>query len=166
MNQPVCTPRLHHIGVQTDDLRNCVSWYEDFFSCRVQWSTDMFSPLTHSRLPGITRLTEVAVDGTRFHLFERPVTGSRSAAGPGSGGGDSGGSDGGFQHVCLAAGSVAELTTWRDRWIELYNSGRYAFARRDLPTEIVTDAQGTASFYCFDVNGLEFEFTYLTAGAS
>ncbi|WKX68678.1 hypothetical protein [Streptomyces sp. XD-27] len=67
-----------------------------------------------------------------------------------------------FQHVCLAAGSAEKLREWRDRWLRLFDSGRYRFALTDGPTDIVTDADGTQSFYVFDVNGLECEFTHLS----
>ncbi len=66
-----------------------------------------------------------------------------------------------FQHLCLSVASPAELSLWRNRWDALYESGRYAFLRPDQPTEIVVDADGVRSFYCFDVNGLEFEFTHV-----
>jgi hypothetical protein len=67
--------------------------------------------------------------------------------------------------VCLAAGSGDELLLLRGRWLDLFVSGRYAFARDDQPTEIVTDADGTQSFYALDVNGLEFEFSYVRSPA-
>lgn len=151
MAQSASTPYIHHIGVQTANLDNCIAWYQDFFGCRVQWSTGEFSPLTRNRLPGISRLTEVAVDGTRFHLFERQDCNEQASEEP------NGRSH--FQHVCLAIGSTSELMTWRQRWIDLFESGRYAFCRQEYPTEVVTDVQGHASFYCLDVNGLEFELT-------
>lgn len=156
MTDSAATPYIHHIGVQTADLDNCVSWYQEFFGCRVRWSTDRFSPLTRSRLPGISRLTEVAIPGTRFHLFERQDGDERAHEPPGG--------PAQFQHVCLATGSAPELGTWRRRWIDLFESGRYTFRRQEYPTELVTDEQGNASFYCFDVNGLEFELTHLSAG--
>jgi catechol 2,3-dioxygenase-like lactoylglutathione lyase family enzyme len=141
--------RLHHIGVQTTDLDNCMAWYQEFLGAQVRWSTNRFSDLTHRRLPGITRLVEVAVAEGRLHLFQRA-----SAAGPSP-------DVPHFQHICLATGSRAELTGWRQRWIEVYESGRYAFCRPEPPTEIVTDERGCSSFYCLDVNGLELEFAYL-----
>ncbi|MYR83404.1 VOC family protein [Streptomyces sp. SID685] len=152
MTNPNPNPiRCHHVALQTDDLANSVAWYQDFFGGRATWSTDRVSELTTSRLPGITRITEVAVGGLNFHLFERdrrddqPLPVSRIE----------------FQHVCLAVGSPAELTGWRDRWQRLYDSGRYRFARPDEPSAIVVDDQDVRSFYCLDVNGLEFEFTHV-----
>ena len=67
--------------------------------------------------------------------------------------------------MCLVVNSAEELRAWRSHWIAVHESGRYGFTRDEPPTPIVTDADGTLSFYCFDVNGLEFEFTY-TPGAS
>ncbi|MFF7249305.1 VOC family protein [Embleya sp. NPDC008237] len=142
-------PVLHHIAVQTDNLDNSISWYEDFFGGRLTWATDIFSDLTVSRLPGVVRMAELAVGAAHFHLFERGTPADRRAAPDAPR----------FQHVCLSVETPAELRTWRSRWLELSASHRYAFVDPEQPTEIVTDAQGTQSFYCLDVNGLEFEFT-------
>ncbi|MBM0230760.1 VOC family protein [Micromonospora sp. STR1_7] len=144
----------HHIGIQTADLDNCVAWYRDYFGARETWTLDTFSELTLSRLPGITRLTEVLAGGTRFHLFERSGQDQRLP----------GGNTVQFQHTCLAADSPEQLRRWRERWVELYESGNYSFARADQPTDIVIDADGVQSFYTYDVNGLEFEFTYVPDG--
>ncbi|MEU8197952.1 VOC family protein [Microbispora amethystogenes] len=145
---------LHHLAVETADLDNCVAWYTEFFGGTVAWSLDTFSELTRSRLPGITRLTEVAAAGTRFHVFTRSADYARPAPDMLQ-----------FQHVCLTVGSVSELREWRDRWQRLYDSGRYVFARPEPPTEIVIDGDGVSSFYAYDVNGLEFEFTHIPVEA-
>jgi catechol 2,3-dioxygenase-like lactoylglutathione lyase family enzyme len=147
--------RVHHVGVQTADLDNSLSWYQDFFGASQSWSLSEFSELTHSRLPGIVRLTEVVLGDFRIHLFERK---GRPAPQPGE-------SVVQFQHVCFAVDSADELTSWHRRWTELFESGRYAFAFPEQATEIVIDADGTRSFYALDVNGLEFEFTHLPSGA-
>lgn len=143
---------IHHVGIQTDDLDNCLSWYLDFFEAKQMWRLDRFSELTLSRLPGIGRLVEVAAGDVRFHLFDRSGHDGRSR--PPAEGFQ-------FQHVCVEVGSAEELRRVRERWLELYRSGRYSFACADQPTPIVTDADGVQSLYVFDVNGLEFEFTYL-----
>ncbi|WP_285761510.1 VOC family protein [Nocardiopsis ansamitocini] len=145
---------MHHIAIQTTDLANCTSWYQDFFGCRATWSTDEFSELTRERLPGITRMAEVVVGATRFHLFERI---SPAPHGAGANATE-------FQHLCMAVESPAALDAWRRKWTELHRSGRYAFLRADPPSETVVDKDGVESFYCLDVNGLEFEFTYVPAG--
>jgi catechol 2,3-dioxygenase-like lactoylglutathione lyase family enzyme len=146
---------LHHIAVQTFDLANSVAWYGDFFGCTRTWSTDKFSELSRARLPGLVRITEMVGDGMRFHLFERAGCAARKPFG----------NEVQFQHVCLTVDSADELPEWRLRWLELYDSGRYRHALPDLPTEVVVDDEGMHSFYCFDVNGLEFEFSSMPGGA-
>ena len=141
----------HHVAIQTNDLENCSAWYEEFFGCRRSWSLSKFSELTHSRLPGIRRLMEVAVGDVRMHLFERD---GRPAPDPAE-------SVTQFQHVCLSVGAAEDLAALRRRWIELFQSGRYSFALTEQPTEVVVDDDGVQSFYAFDVNGLEYEFTYV-----
>lgn len=147
----VRAPSFHHVGVQTGDLANSVRWYEEFFGCRPAWSLSTFSPLTLRRLPGIRRLVEMVAGDVRVHLFERD---GRAADEPGE-------SLTRFQHVCLSVVDPADLETLRLRWIELYDSGRFTFARDERPTEIVVDDDGVRSFYALDVNGLEFEFTHV-----
>ncbi|RAY12762.1 VOC family protein [Actinomadura craniellae] len=142
------------MGIQTADLENCLAWYRDFFGAEPNWSLDRFSELTLSRLPGIRRLVEVEAGGVRFHLFDRDGHTRTLPDGWGTL----------FQHVCVEVDSPAELHEVRERWIELFRSGRYAFARPDGPTDIVTDAEGVQSLYVLDVNGLEFEFTYIPGG--
>jgi catechol 2,3-dioxygenase-like lactoylglutathione lyase family enzyme len=148
-------PRFHHIGIQTNDLDNCVSWYEDFLGCRQVWSLETFSELTRRRLPGIRALTELALGDLRLHLFERrgQVPDPTESAVQ-------------FQHFCLSVNEPAELEKLRRRWIELYESGRYTFNLTDPPTDVVTDDDGVQSFYAYDVNGLEFEFTFVPTGTS
>ncbi len=149
-------PRLHHVGIQTNDLANSLAWYQDFFGTAETWSLATFSATTVSRLPGIHRLTEVVLGQIRIHLFERP---GQSALAPGE-------SATSVQHVCLSVDSLQELADWRERWLACYRSGRYAFAFTDQPTEVVVDDDGIQSFYAYDVNGLEFEFTFVPSGVS
>lgn len=140
---------LHHLAVETADLDNSVSWYTSFFGGSVSWTLDVFSELTRRRLPGIVRLTEVAAGPVRFHLFTRDADYARSVADVLQ-----------FQHVCLATDSPESLVSWRERWQRLYASGAYSFVCTEPATEIVTDADQVSSFYAYDVNGLEFEFTH------
>lgn len=146
--------RIHHVGVQTADLDNCLSWYLEFFGGERKWELDRFSPLTLSRLPGIGRLAEVAVGDFRFHLFDRA---GHTGLQPGADGFL-------FQHICIQVDTPEELETVRRRWTDLYESGRYTFAVPDRPTEIVIDDDGVRSLYLYDVNGLEFEFSHLPEG--
>jgi catechol 2,3-dioxygenase-like lactoylglutathione lyase family enzyme len=144
-------PRFHHIAIQTNDLDNSVSWYEAFLGCRQAWSLSEFSELTRSRLPGIRRLSELVLGRERLHLMERD---GRPATGPGE-------SVVQFQHLCLSVGAADDLVALRQRWMELFGSGRYQFALHERPTEVVVDSDGVQSFYAYDPNGLELEFTYI-----
>ncbi|MEU5694066.1 VOC family protein [Actinosynnema sp. NPDC020468] len=147
-------PRMHHVGVQTRDLANSLAWYRDFFGCAENWSLEEFSDLTRSRLPGITRLTEVVVGDLRFHLFERADDAGDPPAGD----------QVQFQHVCLAVSSADDMRLWRDRWLALRASGRYRFASDEGPTDVVEDADGVLSCYVLDPDGLEFELTFVPGG--
>lgn len=139
---------LHHIAVQTFDLENSPDWYRNFLGCAHTWSTNKFSELFRARLTGLVRIAEVVGNGTRFHLFERTgCTITKRFA-----------DDAQFQHVHLTVDSADELLEWRLRWRELYDSLRCRYALPDQPTEVVVD-DDMHTFYCFDVNGLEFEFS-------
>lgn len=148
-------PRFHHVGIQTNDIDNSVRWYQAFLGCTPVWTLERFSELTTSRLPGIRALTELVVGDVRLHLFERA---GREAA-PAE-------SAVAFQHICLGVADPADLHRMRSRWIELHDSDRYAFALAEQPTEIVVDADGVQSFYTYDVNGLELEFTFVPSTAA
>lgn len=150
----LASTRIHHLGVQTADLDNCLSWYLEFFDAEKKWELDKFSDLTVSRLPGIRRLIEIAVGDVRIHLFDRAGHNEKPADPEGFV----------FQHACITVASPAELAVRRRKWIELYESGRFAFARADQPTDIVVDDDGVHSLYLFDVNGLEYELTYIPDG--
>lgn len=146
-------PAFHHVGVQTNDLANSISWYRAFFGAELVWSLKTFSDLTRSRLPGIRELVELGVGNVRLHLFERS---GRDAPAPGE-------SVTGFQHVCFAVESPEDLVAMRERWLELYHSDRYRFAIAEEATPVVVDSNGVRSFYAYEVNGVEFEFTHVPA---
>ena len=95
----------------------------------------------------------MTIGDLRLHLFEcaQPTGAAEARAAQ-------------FQHLCLAVGSEAELHGWRERYVDLHDSGRYGFPHSEPPTAVVVDEQGVQSFYCLDVNGLELEFTYLPEG--
>jgi catechol 2,3-dioxygenase-like lactoylglutathione lyase family enzyme len=142
---------LHHIAVQTADFDRSVAWYGEFFGCDLAWTLTSFSELTRSRLPGITELAELTLGSTRFHVFSRG-TGLELPPPPDTQQ---------FQHVCLKVQSADALRKRRDDWQAIYESGRYVFTIPEPATEIVTDDDGVQSFYCRDINGMEFEFTYI-----
>jgi catechol 2,3-dioxygenase-like lactoylglutathione lyase family enzyme len=146
---------LHHVAIETADLDNCALWYQEFLGFTPSWTLTEFSELTRSRLPGITRLTEVAHGPVRLHLFSRVDTGAEPCSGYTP-----------VQHVCLAVPSAEALEDARSRWVALFESGRFQYARPDGATPIVTDSDGVSSFYAYDVNGLELELTYVPAAAT
>ncbi|MEV6395113.1 VOC family protein [Streptomyces sp. NPDC051907] len=142
---------LHHIAVQTGDLDASIAWYREFFGAEVKWTLNAFSDLSMERLPGLSGLAEVVAGGLRFHLFTRgPEHGVLPPADSNQ-----------YQHICIEAGTPEELRSWHAKWTSVYESGAHSFARREAATDIVVDGDGVESFYAFDVNGLEFEFTYL-----
>jgi catechol 2,3-dioxygenase-like lactoylglutathione lyase family enzyme len=145
---------LHHIAVQTADLATSVAWYQAFFGAEPAWSLEEFSDLTRQRLPGITALTELRIGGLRIHLFGR----TDIKHGPA----DPRAAD--FQHVCLTVPTPEELAQVRALWIQLHDSGEYAYSEVAEATEIVIDDDGVQSFYALDPNGLEFEISYVPAG--
>ncbi|HKF76400.1 MAG TPA: VOC family protein [Candidatus Dormibacteraeota bacterium] len=147
------TPAFHHVAIQTADLDNSAAWYEAFLGFSAAWSLSTFSELTHSRLPGIQRLAELVLGEIRVHLFERQ---GHPAPPPGE-------SLVQFQHLCFAVAAAADMATLRQRWLDLYESGRFAFAVPDPPTDVVVDGDGVQSFYALDPNGLELEFTHVPA---
>jgi catechol 2,3-dioxygenase-like lactoylglutathione lyase family enzyme len=149
------TPQFHHVGIQTSDLANSVRWYEDFLRCEQVWTFDRFSELTRRRLPGIRALTEMVIGNVRIHLFERPGRASDPAESAIQ-----------FQHFCFRVNAASDLVALHRRWTELWASGRYTFALDEQPTDIVIDDDGVQSFYAYDVNGLEFEFTSMPSGMS
>jgi catechol 2,3-dioxygenase-like lactoylglutathione lyase family enzyme len=143
---------LHHVAVQTADLENSTRWYRDFFEgCKLNWELDEFSELTRSRLPGIQRMVELQVGTLRFHVTERSDVQAADGDPPTAL----------FQHCGLLVSDIDDLARLRARWIALYESSDYAFARPDPPSEVVFDADGVGSLYVLDPNGLEFEFTYV-----
>jgi catechol 2,3-dioxygenase-like lactoylglutathione lyase family enzyme len=146
------TGAINHVGVQTMDLANAVHWYQEFLGCTVSWElTDGFSDLSRQRLPGLAHVVEVAVGDIRLHLFARDTGAHQPPAAEVNQ----------FQHLGIAVSSPQELRLWRARWLELYESGRYTFVRPEQASEIDIDGQGMQSFYLYDVNGLEIEFTWL-----
>jgi catechol 2,3-dioxygenase-like lactoylglutathione lyase family enzyme len=146
---------IDHVAVETPDLESSIKWYIDFFGGRLTWRLKTFSPQSTQRLPELAEVVEISCETVRFHLFTRasdyaPPTRTQPAVQ--------------FQHVCLSVSSPTFLCAWREKWFEVYNSGRYSYARVDPATEVDIDPDGNQSFYCHDINGLEFEFAYSPGG--
>lgn len=149
-----CPPRartFHHVGVQVGDLEASIAWYTKFFGAEISWTLKDFSPLSLTRLPGMTQLVELVSGPLRFHLFERDgVDGALPAVTAVQ-----------FQHLCIDVESPLDLIRWRRRWFTATPGAGTNLAAELLPTEIVVDDVGVESFYCLDPDGLEFEFTYI-----
>jgi len=142
---------FHHIAVQTGDLDGSISWYRAFFGAELTWTLDTFSDLSVERLPGLSGLAEVNAGELRFHLFTR---GAEHGTPPPA-------DNNQFQHVCIEVRSREDLRTWHTRWHAVRSSAAYTFVREEQATDIVIDSDGVESFYAFDINGVEFEFTFL-----
>ena len=138
--------KFDHIAIQTDDFENTVRWYKNFFSCEENWTLTSFSDLTLKRLPSITKIVELQVGSLKFHIFD--INGDNSTV-------TSNAIQ--YQHVCVEVPDIDRLKEIRNRWLNLYQSGIYKFKKNEFATDIVTDKDGISVFYCFDVNGLEFE---------
>lgn len=144
----------HHIGVQTVDLPNSIRWYMEFFNGEKSWSLDTFSSVTHQRLPGIKELVEIRAESIKFHLIKRCGVDLKPAKTTSPG----------FQHACLRVNTPTDLKILHERWIALFRSGKYSFVTEEEATGIDIDDDGVQSFYAFDPNGLEFEFSYVPTG--
>jgi catechol 2,3-dioxygenase-like lactoylglutathione lyase family enzyme len=137
---------VHHVAIETRDLDASIRWYAEFLGLEPTWTLRTFSPVTLARLPGISRLVELAKDGLRLHVFERDQCG----AGPASG-------DGAVQHVCLTVPSARALEGLRAAWLRLYPRYAAHFAVQEQPTEVLLDDDGSRSCYLRDINGVELE---------
>ncbi|MEH2004550.1 VOC family protein [Nostoc sp.] len=141
--------KFDHLAIQTDDIENTVRWYKDFFHCEENWKLTEFSDLTLQRLPSITKLVELQTGNFKIHIFDInsdncvvPATAVQ------------------YQHFCIEISEINQLEELKTCWLNLYESGLYKFKRHEKATDIVTDKDGISSFYCYDINGLEFEVMY------
>ena len=144
-------PIFHHIAIQTKDMINCVSWYQEFFGCKKNWSLNKFSNLTLTRLPGIRELVELEIGNIKLHIFDRESVSDNLIPEQAAQ----------FQHFCITVPQKSDLVQYREKWDRLAESGRFHFAKWEAPSDIVIDSDGVASLYLLDVNGLEFELCYI-----
>ncbi|MFI9586843.1 VOC family protein [Streptomyces sp. NPDC052236] len=142
---------LHHIAVQTGDLAASIDWYQAFFGAEIAWTLDTYSDLSMERLPGLSGLAELTAGGLRFHVFTRGAEHGRQPSADTNQ----------FQHICIEVRTSEELRAWQARWHSVRQSGAYTFVRDEPATDVVVDSDGVESFYAFDINGVEFEFTCL-----
>jgi hypothetical protein len=147
--------KFDHVAIQTHDVENTVKWYQEFFNCQSNWTLNKFSPLTIERLPSISQLVEIQIGDFRLHIFDvendEGIVPKNALQ---------------YQHFCIEVSSIKELEDLRNCYLEIYQSGRYQFRKNEPPTDLVIDDDGLTSFYCYDINGLEFEITYKPSTAS
>lgn len=156
MNALAIAPKVHHVAIQTDDVESTVTWYEEFLGAEAQWTLTTFSPLTHSRLPGIEKLVELKAGDVRFHIFDRT---GHTQHGPGP-------RDYQFQHIGIVVDRHEDLVELRERWLRLREREDMRWSRDEQPSEIVVDDGGMESLYVLDPNGLEMEFIHFSGKAS
>lgn len=141
-----------HLAIQVEgrNLENTVKWYADFFECKKNWqqSSD-FQQLTLDRIPGIQTIVELESSYFRFHLFSKKILGRAFYENIQ------------YHHIGFAAKSSNILDGFRKRWIRLQESKKYYFFKNTYVTEKIIDSLGVESLYFTDVNGLEYELTYI-----
>jgi hypothetical protein len=141
-----------HLAIQVlnGQVENTVKWYMDFFKCKKIWqqSSD-FEDLTRRRLIGIDTIVELKSSFFRFHIFSRPINNSTV--------------DHYIQyhHIGFSVDKSSKLTKLIQQWHDLRLSNKYTFYKDAYVTEHIKDTIGVESIYFTDVNGLEYEVTYV-----
>lgn len=145
--------KFDHLAVQIPHqrLQNTVKWYIDFFGCTKNWEQyTSFEPLTYERIPGIQSIVELECKAFRFHIFGREplneIVVNEYIQN---------------HHVGFSVSDPSEIERIEQKWNELYQSQNYVFTQNAYVTEKMTDSLGVDSIYFTDVNGLEFEVTYV-----
>lgn len=147
---------MHHVALVTPDADNLGAWYHDLLGMQHAWTLSDLSDLTIRRLPGIRRIDEWKLGTFRIHLLEVPAAEPASTTVRMAN----------YQHVCLCLESIESLTALQQRWLSLAHSKRFRFLVRAEASEVVVDLDGVHSFYAFDPDGREWEFTVVPAEAS
>lgn len=145
--------QFDHLAIQIPhgSLNNTVLWYTDFFGCKTNWSQySSFQPLTHQRVPGIQSIVELECAIFRFHLFERSNIQESVLMNHIQN-----------HHVGFSVNNSIGIQEIKTKWSKLYYSKKYIFVDDTYITEIIVDDVGVESIYFTDVNGLEFEVTYV-----
>lgn len=141
-----------HLAIQVCNsrLETTVSWYEDFFACRKVWqqSTD-FQDLTLQRLPGLTSIVELTSKNFRFHIFSREIEDIVRD------------NHLQFHHLGFSVNTSEEIDDIRDNWLRIHASNKYSYYSKTYVTEKIVDEIGVESIYFTDINGLEYELTYV-----
>lgn len=145
--------KFDHLAVQIPhhQLQNTVKWYKDFFDCKENWSQhSSFEPLTKERIPGIKSIVELESIAFRFHIFTRfPLKETIAESYIQN------------HHVGFSVDQALAIDLIKNKWKSLYDSEAYSFSKIAYITEKMIDSLGVHSIYFTDVNGLEFEVTYV-----
>ena len=141
-----------HLAIQVlhEQVDNTVKWYTDFFSCKKIWqqSTD-FEELTKRRLPGIKTIVELESNFFRFHIFSRAIVNATVN------------NYLQYHHIGFSVDKSDKLVELQKKWQDLRTSNQYGFYKDAYVTEKITDSIGVESIYFTDLNGLEYEVTYV-----
>ena len=141
-----------HIAIQVEgkNLANTIKWYADFFECKKNWqqSSD-FQPLTLERIPGIQSIAEMESSYFRFHLFSKKTLNDVVCENIQ------------YHHLGFSVENPSILDKFYEKWIKLHHSNKYYFSKNTYVTEKMIDSLGVESLYFTDVNGLEYELTYV-----
>lgn len=143
-----------HLAIQVEgsNLENTIKWYVDFFECKRNWQqSSNFQQLTLDRIPGIQTIVELESSYFRFHLFSKAII-SKVVY-----------DNIQYHHIGFAAKSSDILDRLRAKWIRLQESKQYNFSENTYVTEKIIDSLGVESLYFTDVNGLEYELTFIPA---
>ena len=135
---------LDHVALEVDDLAESVEWYRTVFGASLVWELSTFHPATLARCPGLTRMGEIDLGGTRLHLLEV----RRAEADESSLGRDR------SDHFALVVGSVSDLDGYVRRWHRWDGVHRTG---RSEPVVVDEPELGLVSVYLRDVDDHEIE---------
>lgn len=145
--------KFDHLAIQipVGSLNNTILWYTDFFDCKQNWSQySDFQPLTRQRIPGIKSIVELESRLFCFHLFESSEIHEKVLKNHIQN-----------HHLGFSVKTSNEIDQIIEKWNKLYQSQRYLFVQNAYITNKIRDSVGVESAYFTDVNGLEFEITYV-----
>lgn len=101
-----------------------------------------------------TRLVELQVGDIRFHVFDIKEGHTLPEASALQ-----------YQHFGVMVDTRERLYAMRDKWIRLYQSGRFRFKSTEQPSDYIPSPGEMLCFYAKDPNGLEFEVIHIAVSA-
>lgn len=145
--------QFDHLAIQipSNKIKNTIDWYTEFFNCKHIWTqSTSFAPLTLSRIPGILKIVELESSFFRFHIFTKEVVNNSTVEEYTQ-----------YHHLGFSVNSSNELLFLIEKWKKLHISKKFVFVEGAYVTDLLIDAIGIESIYFTDVNGLEYEVTYI-----